>query len=153
MWIEYLTMYKSLEQQLLGFVNAMYMKALNPRLVVYVNFTTQQLLSHIYATYIWITSTDLYNNNKILHQLWDPNLPIENFFKKIERAIDLSFVASSVYTPEMVLNISYQKAFNTGLFADACQDWHHCAAFKTGFSLAHQELMYTCITTQGGGYH
>ena len=60
----------------------------------------------------------------------------------------------------MVVNISYQKIFTTGLFADSCHNWCRrpnnkktWANFNIEFSLAHQELLNLQTTICTGGFH
>ena len=64
MWKDPLNMDKALHQQLLVIFDNMYLKALHNRMTGFANFTTMQLIRHLYTTYQYITPVDLTDNNK-----------------------------------------------------------------------------------------
>jgi hypothetical protein len=88
------------------------LNALSDKIVGYVNCTSLQLLTHILTYYAMIAPTELTQNYERLNTPYDPNLPIELRFQKIQDARDFA-----------VAGVAYTLVFNTGLFPYACRAW------------------------------
>jgi hypothetical protein len=54
--------------------------------VGYVNYTSLQFLTHLLTDYSMIAPTELTQNYEHLNTPYDPNLPIESLFQKIQDA-------------------------------------------------------------------
>ena len=54
---------------------------------------------------------------------YDPNEPIENIYKQVEKAVEYASVGDTPYTPLQVISTTYQLIFNTRLFADDYKIW------------------------------
>jgi hypothetical protein len=74
--------------------------------------------------------------------------------------MDFADAGGTPYTPSQVVTTIYTLVFHTGMFLEACQEWHRRLAieqtwanFKKYFAEAHRDLRLTCTTTQGAGYH
>jgi hypothetical protein len=63
-----------------------YLNALSDEIMGYSNCTSLQLLTHILIYYAMIAPTELTQNYKRLNTTYDPNLPIETLFQKIQDA-------------------------------------------------------------------
>ena len=95
-----------------------------------------------------------------MHQQFDALQPFKTIINQIEDSIKYAAASKAAYTPSQVLNIAYSSVFQTGMFPEACHEWHRkdvanktWATFKTYFADIHQELCESQITTQIGGYY
>jgi hypothetical protein len=157
---EYLATDKALKQQVIGAVNAMYLRTLRHRITGFANVTTRQMLEHLYAQYGRLSPADLQENDTRLRAQYDPNQPIESFFDQVEDAVALAAAANAPYTSAQIVSIAYNTIFSTGMFSDACRDWrrrptadHNWVNFKLDFALAHQDLRDSQLTSKQSGYH
>ena len=151
---------KALKQQIVGAIEDMFLRPLRSKYVGYQNSSTRDFLDHLYATYANISASDLLSNDEQTKADYDANQPIELFFDQIEDSVDFAAAGNCPYTPTQVTAIAYQLVFKTGLFHDECKLWKrriaadkNWAAFKTVFSLAHQELRESQLTSSNTGFH
>jgi hypothetical protein len=151
---------KALKQQIIGAIDATYLKTLRSKYVGFQNRSTRDILDHLYSTYANISASQLLENDTQMKTSYGANQPIELFFDQIEDAVDFADAGESPYTPVQVTNIAYQLVFQTGLLPDECKLWKRRSvanktwdAFKTEFALAHQELRETQLTTGSTGFH
>ena len=91
---------------------------------------------------------------------YDPSQPIESLYDQIEDAVTLAAAGQAPYTTPQIVSIAYTLVFNTSLFPDACREWrrrpiadHTWVNFKTTFTIAHQELRESQVTSEQAGYH
>ena len=157
---EYLSTDKALKQQIIGAVPAMYLRTMRNRITGFANVTTNELLSHLYATYGRLSPADLQDNDTRMRANYDANQPIEVFIDQIEDAVSLAAAANAPYSPAQIVAIAYNTIFTTGMFPEACREWRRYTPanqtwvnFKTAFSLAHQELRDSQVTSNQAGYH
>jgi hypothetical protein len=151
---------KALKQQIVSAVEDMILRPLRSKYVGYQNSSTLDFFNHLYATYANINASDLLSKDKQMKADYDANQPIELFFDQIEVAVDFAAAGDCPYTPTQVTVIAYQLVFKMGLFHDECKlrkrriaadkNW---AGFKTVFSLAHQELRESQLTSSNTGFH
>jgi hypothetical protein len=151
---------KALKQQIVSAVEDMILRPLRSKYVGYQNSSTLDFFNHLYATYANINASDLLSKDKQMKADYDANQPIELFFDQIEVAVDFAAAGDCPYTPTQVTAIAYQLVFKMGLFHDECKlrkrriaadkNW---AGFKTVFSLAHQELRESQLTSSNTGFH
>jgi hypothetical protein len=94
-----------------------YLNALSDEIVGYANCT------HLLTYYAMISPTELTQNYERLNTPYDPNLPIEMLFQKIQDARAFAVAGGQSYGAAMIVNIAYTLVFNTGLFPDACRAW------------------------------
>mgnify|MGYP002806862359 FL=1 len=151
---------KALKQQIVGAVEDMFLRPLRSKYVGYQNSSTLDFFNHLYATYANINASDLLSNDEQMKADYDANQPIELFFDQIEDAVDFAAAGDCPYTPTQVTAIAYQLVFKTGLFHDECKLWKrriaadkNWAEFKTVFSLAHQELRESQLTSSNTDFH
>jgi hypothetical protein len=137
-----------------------YLNALSDELVGYANCTSLQLLTHLLTYYTMIAPTELTQNYERLNTPYDPNLPIEMLFQKIQDARAFAVAGGQPYGAAMIINIAYTLVFNIGLFPDACRSWQSraiagkkWAQFKIDFATAHREFRLTNQTAQQSGFH
>lgn len=153
-------MEKILKSLTINAVEDKYIRPLRNRHTGYANVTTLQILTHLYRAYGNITAADLTANDSQMKHPYDPNDPIEVLFNQIETAVEFAAAGGAPYNNTMVVQIAYQKVFETGLFVDACPDWRWKAVvdktwnnFKIDFTAAHQDLRESQVTATAGGYH
>jgi hypothetical protein len=107
-----------------------------------------------------IAPTELTQNYERLNTPYDPNLPIETLFRKIQDARAFAVAGGQPYRATIIVNVAYTLVFNTGLFPDACRAWESRVAagktwaqFKIDFATAHREFQLTNQTAQQSGFH
>jgi hypothetical protein len=93
-----------------------YLNALSDEIVGHANCTSIQLLTHLLTYYVMIAPTELTQNYERLNTLYDPNLPIESLFQKIQDARAFAVAGGQPYGAAMIVNVAYTLVFNTGLF-------------------------------------
>ena len=107
-----------------------------------------------------IAPTELTANYERLNAPYDPNLPIEYLFQKIQdvRAFDMD--GGHPYGDAMIVNVAFTLILNTFLLPDACRAWQlrptaqkTWKTFKVDFSAAHREYRITNQTAQQAGFH
>jgi hypothetical protein len=137
-----------------------YLNALSDEIIVYANFTSLQLLTHLLTYYTMISPAELTQNYKRLNTPYDPNHPIENLFQHIQDARAFAVAGGQPYGYVMIVNFAFTLVFNTGLFPDACRAWQARAIadktwlqFKIYFAAAHPEFRLTNQTAQQSGFH
>jgi hypothetical protein len=100
-----------------------YLNAFLDEIVGYANCTSLQLLTHLLTYYAMIAPTELTQNYERLNTPYDPNLPIETLFQKIQDDRAFTVAGGQPYGAAMIVNVAYRLVFNTGLFPDACRAW------------------------------
>jgi hypothetical protein len=158
---EYNATDKALRQQLMAAVPDMYYEALNDEdFAGYGAVTTLDLLTHLYDNYGKITAAELASNDSKMRESYDPAMPIEKLFQRINTSAMLAKRAKAGYTEQHIVSTAYNIIFNTGLFNEACREWRRVhtddqtwAEFKLHFATAHQEMRESQTTTQSAGYH
>jgi hypothetical protein len=107
-----------------------------------------------------IAPTELTQNYERLNTPYDPNLPMETLFQKIQDARAFVVAGRQPYGASMIVNVAYTLILNTGLFPDACRAWQlraiagkTWAQFKIDFATAHREFWLTNQTAQQYGFH
>jgi hypothetical protein len=81
-----------------SFDNA-YLNALSDEIVCYANCTSLQLVTDPLTYYYIIVPTELTQNYELLNTPYDPNVPIETLFRKIQDAELLRLQAASLMAP------------------------------------------------------
>jgi hypothetical protein len=151
---------KALKQQIVGAVDAMFLRTLRSKYVGYQNSSTQDMLDHLYSTYAKISASDLLSNDAQMKNDYHVNQPIKLFYDQIEDSVDFAAAGDCPYTPIQVTAIAYQLVFKTGMFPKECKlckrrlaankNW---TKFKTFFLIAHhQELRESNVTTAAAGF-
>jgi hypothetical protein len=98
-----------------------YLNALSDEIMVYANYTSLQLLTHLLTYYAMISPTELTQNYERLNTPYNPNQPIETLFQQIQDARAFAVAGGQPYGAAMIVNVAYTLVFNTGLFLDACR--------------------------------
>ena len=157
---EYNATDKALKQLVIGAVDPMYLRALSHRITGFANTSTRQMLTHLYTSYGRLSPADLQENDTRMRHKYDPSQPIESLYDQIEDAVTLAAAGQAPYTTPQIVSIAYNLVFNTNLFPDACREWrrrpiadHTWVNFKTTFTIAHQELRESQVTSEQAGYH
>jgi hypothetical protein len=96
-----------------------------------------------------------------MRRAWDPQQPVESFFKQIQDCADNSEAGGVLIGHPQQINIGYAKIFATGHFLSACRRWNEkplagktWAQFKAHFSAAHcQHKQMQGDSAATAGYH
>ena len=72
--------------------------------------------------YTVITNTDWLMNDKRFQEAYAPTNPIEFVWQQIDNTVAYANAGSITYSSKQVSDNTYQVPFNTGVFADDCQE-------------------------------
>jgi hypothetical protein len=107
------------------------------------------------ASMMWTWNTTLERKS------WDPQQPVETFFKQIQDCVDYVETGGITIGPAQQISVAYTKIFATGSFMSACRRWNEKVAtdktwtnFKTHFAAAcrqHKQMQGESSATSG--YH
>jgi hypothetical protein len=124
----------------------MYLDVLNDNMVGFANISAIDMLDHLFSTYGNITAVDLEINFENMLRAWDPQQPVESFFKQIQDCADYSEAGGVLNGHPQKINVGYANIFATGHFMSACRWWnekHHIektwTQFKSHFAAAHRQ--------------
>jgi hypothetical protein len=137
-----------------------YLNALSDEILGYTNCISLQPLTHLLIYYSMIAPTELTQNYERLNTLYDPNLPIETLFQKIQDARAFAVAGGQPYGAAMIVKVVYTLIFNTGLFPDACRVWQSkaiagktWAQFKIDLPTVRREFRLTNQTAHQSGFN
>lgn len=149
----------ALKQQIQNAVPRMYIKALANRHTGFMGVSTRQILQHLTATYGILTPRQIIANGEAFRAPYDPTLPIEDLYERIDLAVETAADSGAPYTAPQIVQNGYQIMFNTGLFPDACREWKRRPAiektwpnFQTHFTEAVDEYSEANATAAEQGY-
>jgi hypothetical protein len=135
-----------LKKQIITVFEPMYFYVLNDDIVGFANITAHEMLDHLFTTYCNITAVDLENNFEQMRRAWDPQQPVESFFKQIQDCADYSEAGGVLIGHPQQINVGCAKIFATGHFMSACRRWNEkpnagktWAQFKAYFSAARSQ--------------
>jgi hypothetical protein len=92
-------------------------------MVGYTNVSSRDMLDHLFETDGNITAVDLEINFEHMRQAWDPQHPVESFFKHIQDWADYYEAVGVLIGHPQQINV-YVKIFLTGHFMRACHRWN-----------------------------
>jgi hypothetical protein len=134
---------------------------LNDNMVGYANISARGILDHLFETYGNITAVDLEINFENMRQAWDPQQPVETFFKQIQDCADYSEAGGVLIGHPQQINVGYAKIFARCHFMSACCRWNKkptaektWTQFKSHFAAAHRQykqMQWESAAT--AGYH
>jgi hypothetical protein len=104
---------------------------------------------------------DLENNFEHMRRAWDPQQPVESFFKQIQDCANYFEAGGVLIGNPQQINVGYAHIFATGHFMRACRPWNKkpladktWAQFKAHFSAAHrQHKQMQGESAATAGYH
>jgi hypothetical protein len=136
----------ALKKQIISVFETMYLDILSDNMVGYASISARGMLDHLFETYSNITAVDLEINFENRRRAWDPQQPVETFFKQIQDCADYSEAGGVlIYHPQQI-NVGYAKIFATGHFMSACRRWNEKPTaektwtdFKSHFAAAHRQ--------------
>ena len=160
LFVQYDACDRALKQLLLGAVDDIFVNALHNPHVGYANVTTLELITHLYDNYGKISDHDLQKNQETMKEEIDLNLPIENFFRRVEDCVDYAAAGNTPFTPEQVVSSAFYSVQQTGMMLDDVREWKRKPratktwdAFKTHFAAAHNEMRESIETSTTAGFH
>ena len=137
----------ALKSQLINAVDEVFIQSLRNKYTGYASSSTKDILNYLYDNYAKITDTALQENDGKMRAPYDPSLPIETFFAKIEECQEFAAAGNTAYTSEQILSMAYQGIFRSGVFPEGCKDWRKkpplektWALLKTHFALEYLDL-------------
>jgi hypothetical protein len=157
----YTSVQQALKKQIISVFEPMYLDVFNGNMVGFANISVRDMLDHLFGTYGNITAVDLENNFEHMRRAWDPQQPVESFFKQIQDCTDYSEAGGVLIGHPQQINVGYAKIFATGHFMSACRRWNEkpladktWAQFKAHFSAAHrQQNQMQGESAATSGYH
>jgi hypothetical protein len=115
---------QALKKQIISVFEPMYLNILNENTVGYTNISSRGMLDHLVETYGNITTVDLETNFENMRRAWDPQQPVETFFKQIQDCANYSEADGVLIGHPQQINVGYAKIFATGHFMSACRRWN-----------------------------
>jgi hypothetical protein len=152
---------QALKKQIITVFEPVYLDIINDDMVGFANISAREMLDHLFMTYGNITAVDLEHNFEQMRQAWDPQQPVESFFKQIRDCANFSEAGGIITGDPHQINVGYAKIFSTWHFMSTCRRWNEkpatgkmCAHFKAHFSAAHrQHKKMQGESTATSGYH
>jgi hypothetical protein len=87
--------------------------------------TAQQFNHHLLTKYGNIMPTDLAHNDSNFRTAYKLAQTIgESLFSQLEDAMDFANGGGNPYTAAQDVTNTYSIIFSTGLFSEACRNWH-----------------------------
>jgi hypothetical protein len=159
-WKEYQATDKALRQQLLAAVPDIYYQSLRDEDTGYAFVTTLDFIEHLQEEHGQIDPAEVAANDVALRAPFDPAMPIQQLFSRVEACIRLAKAAKAPYTDEHIVATAYNTIYQTGLYNSACRRWQEededdqtWGDFKSFFTKAQKALRRSQATTQSAGYH
>jgi hypothetical protein len=90
---------KALKQQIIGAMDATYLKTLRSKYVGFQKRSTCYILNHLYSMYANISMSQLLKNHTQMKTSYSANQPIKIFFNQTEDAVNFADTGESSYTP------------------------------------------------------
>jgi hypothetical protein len=115
----YTSVQQALKKQIISVFEPMYLDVFNDNMVGFANISTRDMLDHLFTTYGNITAVDLEINFERMRRAWDPQQPVESFFKQIQDCADYSEAGGVRIGHPQQINVGYAKIFATGHFMSA----------------------------------
>ena len=123
----------------------------------YLGVTTRDLLDHLLDRYGKITPADIEECKKRMNEAIDTTQPIDVYFHKIDECIQYAANGKVAFTPEQILQTTYHAVNTSGMYHDACCEWHKKPSidktwdnFKAFIASEYHELKELQWTGQGG---
>ena len=94
-----------------------------------------------------------------MSEAFDPNLPIESFFRRIEECVEFAGAGNTPFPPQQVVTQAFYNIKKSGLFTDDARKWKRLPQaektlekFKEHFDRAYHELKEATATARTSGY-
>jgi hypothetical protein len=81
---------QALKKQIISVFEPMYLDIFDDNMVGYANISARDMLDRLFETYSNITMVNLEINFEHIRRAWDPQQPVESFFKQIQDCADYS---------------------------------------------------------------
>ena len=107
----------ALRQQLLGAIDDTFLQVLHKPHHRYSGSSMLDLLTHLYATYAFISNADWLEKDKRFRDPYLPSVPIKVAWRQIDDAVAYANAGSMPYSSKQVMDNAYQLVFDTGIFA------------------------------------
>ena len=146
---------------LLEAIEDIFVQELRNRYTGYLSVSTRNILDHLLRRYGKITAANLDHNKKQMDDPYNPSEPIDNYFKRIDNAVQFASNGDIPFTQKQIMQTAYHAIFATGLYVDACKIWRNkpehnktWTALKTYFAQEYHDLReHNRITAHQTGYH
>jgi hypothetical protein len=89
----------ALERFLIQSIDNIFIHALHQQHIGYANWTTRELLDHMFNSYGRVHPDNLVTNTKQMQEPWDPNTPFENLAKQIDNSANFADTANQPCQP------------------------------------------------------
>ena len=108
----------------------------------------REIVAHLKLKYYRISSQTLAKNDTILCQNWNPDTPIEHYYKKVKLYCELATDAKEEYTDTQIMQIMHVQMLRVEAFKPATREWRQkqdgektLNNFKTHFIDAYDDLL------------
>ena len=95
---------KALKSITIATFEEVHIRALRNKHIGYANFTTHDIIRHLYDACASISAQDLSDNDEHLKSPYDPNLPFETLIDQVENAVKLDADGKSPNTRTQIVN-------------------------------------------------
>jgi hypothetical protein len=152
---------QALKKKIISVFEPMYLDIFNDNMVGYANISAREMLDNLFETYGNITAVNLEINFEHMRRAWDPQQPVETFFKQIQECADYSEAGGFLIGHPQKISVGYAKIFATGHFMSACRRWNEkltveitWTQFKLHFAAAHRQHKQMQVESSAtAGYH
>ena len=86
-----------LTKQIISAFGGLYLKGIKIRHVKFLRVPLLDIIQHLYDNYGTLNQVDIDENDKKMSKHYDPTLPIEVLFYKIEEGMEVAEAASCLY--------------------------------------------------------
>ena len=131
----------ALKTQIIETVDDDYLCEVKHRYTGYMGVSTRDLMDHLIDRYGKITPADIALNKVKMEEPLDPSQSIALFFRRIDDCVQYAADGLVPYTPEQILQTTYNQINASGYYTEACKTWRNKAAadknwinFKTFFA-------------------
>jgi hypothetical protein len=82
-----------------------------------------------------------------MHKTWDPQQPVETFFKQIQYCVDYAEVEGIPIIEMQNLTTAYAKVVFTGNFHSACRRWNERNPQDNTWKVSKSMLIWPALST------
>ena len=149
----------TLQNQILASVDHIYLRALKDPRYGYGDISPSTMFTHLLATYGVLTPEDLEANRVCLSDPWNPDVPIEVLWSKIDDIKQLALDGNDAISDIAIITLTLAMFEKSGLLPTATQQWRFkpiiewtLPAFLADFTRANAERVRQ-TTAAAAGYH
>ena len=122
---EVLAVERTIIQQIVGALDAKYLKALRDSVTNKITRSIPEILQHLFHAYGHVTPTELYElKQKVETMQFSPTEPVDTLITKINELADIADLAGSPLTDRQRVDIGYIVLQRSKPFKNSLRDWN-----------------------------